>query len=126
MNNELVEAVARALWKLRCNVDIEYQDDIWAGTHPDASAVLTDEPDDENGWADPIGRNGYRHLARIAKALIEPATLEEAAKVCDVIEDKLTEQWKAGYKVCDYTQGASDGANDCAAAIRALAEKGTT
>ena len=51
------------------------------------------------------------------------ATLEEAAKVCDVIEDKLTEQWKAGYKVCDYTQGASDGANDCAAAIRALQDK---
>ena len=58
-----------------------------------------------------------------AIALIRPATLEEAAKVCDVIEDKLTEQWKAGYKVCDYTQGASDGANDCAAAIRALKDK---
>ena len=62
-------------------------------------------------------------LARAIVALIRPVTLEEAAKVCDVIEDKLTEQWKAGYKVCDYTQGASDGANDCAAAIRALKDK---
>ncbi len=58
-------------------------------------------------------------LARAVVAMV----LEEAAKVCDVIEDKLTEQWKAGYKVCDYTQGASDGANDCAAAIRALKDK---
>ena len=49
--------------------------------------------------------------------------LEEAAKKCDAIENKLTEQWKAGYKVCDYTQGASDGANDCAAAIRAMKGK---
>ena len=62
-------------------------------------------------------------LARAVVALIRPAVLEEAAKVCDVIEDKLTEQWKAGYKVCDYTQGASDGANDCAAAIRAMIPK---
>lgn len=69
------------------------------------------------------GENMYSHVARAAIALIRPAVLEEAAKVCDVIEDKLTEQWKAGYKVCDYTQGASDGANDCAAAIRALKDK---
>jgi predicted GNAT superfamily acetyltransferase len=58
-------------------------------------------------------------LARAVVAMV----LEEAAKKCDAIENKLTEQWKAGYKVCDYTQGASGGANDCAAAIRALKEK---
>lgn len=55
-------------------------------------------------------------LARAAIAMC----MEEAAKVCDAIEDRLTDQWKANYKVCDFTQGASDGANDCAAAIRAL------
>ena len=54
------------------------------------------------------------HRARLVVAVV----LEEAAKVCDGIEDRLTEQWKANYKVCDYTQGASDGANDCATAIR--------
>ena len=64
-----------------------------------------------NAWAE---YDGIRNKA-----------LEEAAKVCDAIENKLTEQWKAGYKVCDYTQGASDGANDCAAAIRAMKKKST-
>lgn len=62
-------------------------------------------------------------LALDVIALIRPATLEEAAKVCDAIETKLSDQWRANYKVCDYTQGASDGANDCAAAIRALVKE---
>ena len=68
-------------------------------------------------------------MARAAIAVLRPAlraeALEEAAKVCDAIEDRLTEQWKANYKVCDYTQGASDGANDCAAAIRGLVKEPT-
>ena len=62
----------------------------------------------------------WKPIATAAVNLVRAETLEEAAKACDVIEDKLTQQWKAGYKVCDYTQGASDGANDCAAAIRAM------
>lgn len=65
----------------------------------------------------------YAKDATAAIDLIRAEALEEAARVADAIENKLTEQWKAGYKVCDYTQGASDGANDCAAAIRALKGK---
>ena len=57
--------------------------------------------------------------SRMARAAIAVVP-EEAAKVCDAIETKLSDQWRANYKVCDYTQGASDGANDCAAAIRAM------
>ena len=60
---------------------------------------------------------------RAALSTARADALEEAARACDVIETKLTDQWRAGYKVCDYTQGASSGANDCAAAIRALIQK---
>lgn len=67
---------------------------------------------------DPGGRM-YTHVARAVIAEV----LEEAVKVCDVIENRLTEQWKANHKICDYTQGASDGANDCAAAIRAMIQQ---
>ena len=66
--------------------------------------------------ADPSDWRFWTDEARAAIAVV----LEEAAKVCDAIETKLSDQWRANYKVCDYTQGASDGANDCAAAIRAL------
>ena len=76
---------------------------------------------------DVVEEKAYRLMALAAWHAARPAirreALEEAAKKCDVIENKLTEQWKAGHKICDYTQGASDGANDCAAAIRALKEK---
>lgn len=64
-------------------------------------------------------RDFFQDCARAAIAVC----MEEAAKVCDAIETKLSDQWRANYKVCDYTQGASDGANDCAAAIRALVKE---
>jgi len=78
--------------------------------------ILPDEEGDP--WDEDIA-NGMD----AAIALIRAEVLEEAAKICDGIETKLNDQWRAGYKVCDYTQGASDGANDCAAAIRALVNK---
>ena len=47
--------------------------------------------------------------------------LEEAAKVCDGIESEKWHLWKTHYDMLD--QGRSDGAGDCAAAIRAMLKK---
>lgn len=55
-----------------------------------------------------------------ARAAIAVA-LEEAAKVCDEIETAEHRKWKQHADMM--AQGASDGAGDCAAAIRALKEK---
>lgn len=109
MPQALVERVARAMCKTFCrDPDRSWEEDDGLVTY---------------GW------HLYAAHARAAIAVLRPAlraeALEEAAMVCDAIENKLTEQWKAGYKVCDYTQGASDGANDCAAAIRALIKEPT-
>lgn len=92
MSDDLVERVARAACASVNSADT------WGETGTDVHEIV------------------WFPIARAAIAVC----MEEAAKVCDAIEDRLTEQWKANYKVCDYTQGASDGANDCAAAIRAM------
>lgn len=54
------------------------------------------------------------HYADIAL----PIALEEAAKVCDDIESLKWKLWLEHYDMLD--KGASDGAGDCAAAIREL------
>ena len=51
-------------------------------------------------------------------------TFEEAAKACEKIEDDYDDGWRKGGKSDSHLEGMSDGANDCASAIRALAEKG--
>jgi len=56
----------------------------------------------------------------LATAAIAVA-LEEAAKVCDEIETAEHRKWKQYADMM--AQGASDGAGDCAAAIRAMIEK---
>jgi Mg2+ and Co2+ transporter CorA len=56
-------------------------------------------------------------LATAAIAVV----LEEAAKVCDEIETAEHRKWKQYADMM--AQGASDGAGDCAAAIRALIKK---
>lgn len=56
----------------------------------------------------------------LARAAIAVA-LEEAAKVCDEIETAEHRKWKQYADMM--AQGASDGAGDCAAAIRALIKK---
>ena len=58
-----------------------------------------------------------RAEARAALAV----ALEEAAKVCDGIEDAEWKKWKQHADMM--AQGASCGASECAAAIRALIKK---
>ena len=60
------------------------------------------------------------HRARPVVAIV----LEEAAKVCDAIESETWRLWKTHSDMLD--QGRSDGAGDCAAAIRALMKQSTT
>ena len=50
-------------------------------------------------------------------APVVAVVLEEAAKVCDAIETTEHRKWKQYADMM--AQGASDGAGDCAAAIRA-------
>ena len=54
-------------------------------------------------------------------SLVRAEALEEAAKVCDEIETAEHRKWKQYADMM--AQGASDGAGDCAAAIRALIKK---
>lgn len=49
--------------------------------------------------------------------------LEAAALMTDAINDQWIEKWRAGRKSDSHLEGKSDGADDIAAAIRAL--KGT-
>ena len=60
--------------------------------------------------------------ARVAAARRD--AFEEAAKACEKIEDDYDDDWRKGGKSDSHLEGMSDGANDCASAIRALAEKG--
>jgi hypothetical protein len=53
----------------------------------------------------------------LARAVVAMC-MEEAAKVCDEIESREWHNWKRNAVL--HSEGASDGANDCAAAIRAL------
>lgn len=61
--------------------------------------------------------------ATAAIALVRAEALEEAARECDRREDELARQWRNGLKADTHLEGQSDGAGDCAAAIRALKEK---
>ena len=74
-----------------------------------ARALMRAEP-----WSSFWGKADAEKLATAAIAVV----LEEAAKVCDGIESETWRLWKTHYDMLD--QGRSDGAGDCAAAIRAL------
>ena len=79
--------------------------------------------------AEPQGKWMYHMTeARAAIAVLRPAlrseAFEEAAKVCDAIESERWRLWKTHCDMLD--QGRSDGAGDCAAAIRALVKQSTT
>jgi len=93
--DELVERVAKAMW-MAC----------------DWGPML--KPYEEVREAD---KRVIRMEARAAIAV----ALEEAAKVCDEIETAEHRKWKQYADMM--AQGASDGAGDCAAAIRALIKK---
>jgi hypothetical protein len=53
--------------------------------------------------------------------LVRAQTLEEAAGVCDEVSLQAHTAWKLAYQTQD--QGREMGADDCAAAIRALAKE---
>jgi len=73
----------------------------------------------------------FRELLARFTALIRAEVLEEAAKVCETLANDRWALYKGrapytGYekqRASDYTQGESDGADHCAAAIRALKDK---
>ena len=96
MSDDLVERVARAIAEA-------YVADVSHG-----QLTLADS---EYHWSD------WRLEARAAIAVV----LEEAAKVCDEIETAEHRKWKQHADMM--AQGASDGAGDCAAAIRAMIPK---
>ena len=50
------------------------------------------------------------------------AATERAAKICEELADDLSRQWKAGRKTSTHLEGQSDGAFDCATAIRKTKE----
>lgn len=85
--------------------------------------IFPDDEQDEDWREDLV--NGMKAALAAVRPVIRAQALEEAAKACEAIEDQLDTQWRGGLKVCSYTEGASDGANDCAAAIRALKEQDT-
>ena len=74
-----------------------------------ARAMMRSEP-----WSSFWSEADAEKLARAAIAVV----LEEAAKVCDEIETAEHRKWKQYADMM--AQGASDGAGDCAAAIRAM------
>jgi len=49
------------------------------------------------------------------------AATERAAKVCDEMADRLSMQWRQEHKTSAHLEGQSDGAFDCATAIRGAA-----
>lgn len=67
--------------------------------------------------------NGTLHFytAEQMRAMFDAAT-ERAAKLCEELADDLSKQWRAGHKTNSHIEGQSDGAFDCAAAIRARDE----
>lgn len=72
---------------------------------------------DQSSVAMELTSEEIKVLARAAIAV----ALEEAAKVCDAIESETWRLWKTHSDMLD--QGRSDGAGDCAAAIRALVKE---
>ena len=83
---------------------------------------------DQSSVAMELTSEEIKVLARAAIAVLRPAlrseAFEEAAKVCDAIESETWRLWKTHSDMLD--QGRSDGAGDCAAAIRALMKQSTT
>lgn len=77
-------------------------------------------------YADAIAALEAR-MAELEAALREARNkaLEEAATVCAGIEDECHLKWRKSMKCDPHMEGMSDGANDCAAAIRAMKNQQT-
>ena len=46
------------------------------------------------------------------------AERERCARLCEDLERSIWDEYKAGYRSSSYTEGRSDGAGECAVAIR--------
>lgn len=78
---------------------------------------------DPIAFEQPEGYDGGETKARFERfaAAVRAEALEEAARVCDSVEDSEWHSFKRGAGRGDpQCQGQSDGASQCAAAIRAL------
>lgn len=67
-------------------------------------------------WVDP-------ERIRTAIALIRAEALEEATLVADRMSREWATEWHRTLKVDEHMEGMSDGADDVAAAIRAMKDK---
>jgi hypothetical protein len=69
--------------------------------------------------------HGVRYLGPLytpAEVAEEVAKEREAcAAVCGELTDRWTREWRAGLKVSTHLEGMSDGADECAEALRARA-----
>ena len=68
-----------------------------------------------------LGLSGIGELIAAALRQARADALEEAARVAEAKSDEWDSEWRRGLKVSSHLEGMSDGAHDCAAAIRALA-----
>ena len=69
-----------------------------------------------------LGLSGIGELIAAALRQVRADALEEAARVADAKADEWSTEWRRRRKVDSHLEGKSDGAHDCAAAIRALKE----
>jgi hypothetical protein len=70
--------------------------------------------------ADESNLTPHSVLARAAIAI----ALEEAARVAEAKADEWATEWRKGLKCDSYLEGMSDGADEAAAAIRAMIPSG--
>ena len=83
---------------------------------PETTCMAESECADAFAAADEIER------LRAALSTARADALEEAARAVDAKSDEWDTEWRRGRKVSSHLEGMSDGAHDCAAAIRALKE----
>ena len=60
------------------------------------------------------------YLATKAIIVVRAVALEDAAKLAEAKADEWATVWREGWKCSDHMQGESDGADEIAAAIRAM------
>lgn len=87
-DEQLREAVAKAMWEAVCNVAQEYREVVWDRTYSGWENVLPDEDSDGFSWQGKlIGKNTFLELAAAAIALLRPVyraeALDEAARVAE-------------------------------------------
>lgn len=83
--------------------------------------IFPDDEQDEDWREDLV--NGMKAALAAVRPVIRAQALEEAALECDEVESREWQNWKRNAVL--HSEGASDGAGDCAAAIRALKEQDT-